>query len=112
MVLLQAVRAQRNFVVKAETSTEGQVDVNEIVADLQEKVSGVAAEAAGKVLACAALPAHGELGLPARPFACQQPNSHPGGSLASCARLQGAGAPSRRAPPGRQSAPPARPGMP
>ena len=39
MVLLQAVRAQRNFVVKAET-TEGQVDVNEIVADLQEKVSG------------------------------------------------------------------------
>lgn len=36
-MLLQAVRAQRTCVVKAQT-TEGQVDVNEIVADLQDKV--------------------------------------------------------------------------
>ena len=37
-MLVQAVRAQRKLVVKAETSTEGQVDVDALVKDLQAKV--------------------------------------------------------------------------
>lgn len=51
-VLVQAVRAQRNLVVKAEqtSSTEGQVDVEALVKDLQTKVRTPGGLAPGRQL--------------------------------------------------------------
>ena len=46
-MLAQAVRAQRNFVVRAD-ATESQVDVEKLVADLSEKVGLAGGGGAGE----------------------------------------------------------------